>query len=218
MTYVERLPNFQLPTAGFSGRTLILMVVAGLHVLLIGLIVEILRTTDIVTTPVPRPVVLLPDTRKTPPLKEPLSSLKPMVEPFVLKPLIPELDVNRADTEELPRLDPDPRVTGAGSGTEENADVRIQPRQDPRSPIGRPDYPPLSVRLEEAGIVVVNLCVDATGRATTVNLHTSSGYQRLDQAALTHLRKKSIRLLPGTENGQPVPMCTDMRVRFGFDD
>jgi TonB family protein len=124
---------------------------------------------------------------------------------------------------ERPTPPPDQRLESRFSNEGNSVPVetlpefRSQPRQDPDHPIGRPAYPPQSIRLDEAGVVVVKICVDPTGRVTDVGLATSSGYRRLDRAAINHLRRSSMRLLPGTENGIPVPMCTDLRVRFGFD-
>jgi protein TonB len=218
MTYVQRLPQIQLPVVELSGRTVALLLVASLHIIIIALIVERLRTTRYPQPMPPAAVVLLPESARTVPPTDPLENAAPSV-PFVnIVPRAPVIDIER------PTLPPDerppatswPEAARPGPVATE-ADVRIQPRQDPDHPIGRPTYPPQSIRLDESGVVVLNICIDATGRLTDVGLRSSSGYQRLDRAAISHLRKPSMRLLPGTENGMPVPMCTDLRVRFGFD-
>ena len=53
----------------------------------------------------------------------------------------------------------------------------------------KPAYPALSRRLAEQGRVVLRVQVEADGRAADVQLHTSSGSPRLDQAALDTVRR-----------------------------
>ncbi|MEO8004610.1 MAG: energy transducer TonB [Betaproteobacteria bacterium] len=48
----------------------------------------------------------------------------------------------------------------------------------------KPGYPSLSRRLSEQGTVLLRVFVNATGDATRVDLKESSGYPRLDKAAL----------------------------------
>ena len=79
------------------------------------------------------------------------------------------------------------------------------------------DYPALSVRLGESGVVQLHVCADAAGRITDAAVLSSSGFRRLDRAAVSHMTRSGTRLLPGMENGVPVPMCTEMRMRFGFE-
>jgi protein TonB len=65
-----------------------------------------------------------------------------------------------------------------------------------------PVYPPFSRRLGEAGVVVVRVELDEQGRVASAQVKTSSGYLRLDEAALTAV--KTWRCTPATRNGQPV--------------
>lgn len=53
----------------------------------------------------------------------------------------------------------------------------------------KPIYPAISRRLSEQGRVVLRVQVEADGRAADVQLHTSSGSPRLDQAALDTVRR-----------------------------
>lgn len=48
-----------------------------------------------------------------------------------------------------------------------------------------PAYPKLSLRRREEGDVVLRLAIDAEGRVTLVELAESSGFRRLDQAAMS---------------------------------
>ncbi|MBL8469369.1 energy transducer TonB [Methyloversatilis discipulorum] len=53
----------------------------------------------------------------------------------------------------------------------------------------RPAYPPMSKRLGEAGRVMLRVTVDANGLPTNVEISKSSGFSRLDDAALEAVRK-----------------------------
>jgi protein TonB len=83
------------------------------------------------------------------------------------------------------------------------APVRVQPRLDlARS--REPEYPSTSRRLGEQGSLIVQVLVEPDGRPSDVKLIESSGFSRLDQAALTGIRS-SYRFLPGTVDGTPAP-------------
>ncbi len=61
-------------------------------------------------------------------------------------------------------------------------------------------YPPLSRRNAETGRVVVRVYIDTAGFPQTVQVGTSSRFSRLDEAAVTAVKKA--RFKPYTENGQ----------------
>lgn len=65
-----------------------------------------------------------------------------------------------------------------------------------------PRYPPFSRRLGEAGVVVLRVELNEQGRVISAQVKSSSGYSRLDEAALTAV--KTWRCHPATRNGQPV--------------
>jgi len=75
-----------------------------------------------------------------------------------------------------------------------------------------PSYPPLSNRLGEQGLVRVRVLVDGDGTATRAEIQTSSGFERLDQAALQATLRW--RYVPGTRNGQRVAMWVEVPLRF----
>jgi protein TonB len=64
----------------------------------------------------------------------------------------------------------------------------------------KPAYPAISRRMGEEGRVVLRVRVNAEGLATDVQLHTSSGSERLDNAALTTVQRwKFVPAHLGTE-------------------
>lgn len=69
--------------------------------------------------------------------------------------------------------------------------------------LARPSYPALSRRLGEEGKLVLQVELDETGRIGKTKVIQSSGYSRLDNAALSAV--KTWRCQPATRNGQPVP-------------
>jgi protein TonB len=63
------------------------------------------------------------------------------------------------------------------------------------------EYPRASRRAGESGRVLLRVYIDETGLPRQVLLAQSSGFARLDDAALTAMKKA--RFKPYTENGQP---------------
>ena len=75
-----------------------------------------------------------------------------------------------------------------------------------------PDYPPLSRRLREEGKVLLHVQISADGAALDAQVKRSSGYDRLDRAALEAVRKW--RYVPGKRGGVPETMWFDVPVDF----
>jgi protein TonB len=63
-------------------------------------------------------------------------------------------------------------------------------------------YPTLSKNRGESGRVVLQVEVNEEGQITSTQIHSSSGFERLDDAALAAVR--NWRCTPQTRNGQPV--------------
>ncbi len=68
------------------------------------------------------------------------------------------------------------------------------------------NFPLLSKRAREEGTVVLRITVDATGRLKQATVHRSSGFERIDQAALRDIH--SARFVPYMEDGKPVEWQT----------
>jgi len=94
-------------------------------------------------------------------------------------------------------------------------DVIVPPRQNPRRPnTGAEEiYPAMSRRLGEEGTTVLLLTVNEEGRVTEAKVQTSSGFDRLDEAASKEA-VRTWRFLPGTINGKPAVMQMPLRVTF----
>ncbi|HEX5784577.1 MAG TPA: energy transducer TonB [Burkholderiaceae bacterium] len=75
-----------------------------------------------------------------------------------------------------------------------------------------PAYPPLSRRLGEQGKVLVRVLIEVDGSASQAEVKTSSGYDRLDQAALKTVL--GWKYVPGKVNGEPKAMWFNVPLHF----
>lgn len=79
-----------------------------------------------------------------------------------------------------------------------------------------PNYPRASLRMREEGRVVVRILISTRGHVEKATIQTSSGFNRLDEAALEAARKAMFR--PYTENGVPYPAEADIPFDFKLRD
>lgn len=77
-----------------------------------------------------------------------------------------------------------------------------------------PEIPRLSILRNEQGRVVVAALIDLDGRAQQPYIKVSSGYARLDDAALATV--KAWRYVPGKRGGVPVAMWYDIPFTFSY--
>jgi protein TonB len=76
----------------------------------------------------------------------------------------------------------------------------------------KPRYPLLSKRAGEQGRVLVHVLIGADGLAQQADVKTSSGFERLDQAALTTVLKW--RYVPGKRGGVAEAMWFNVPINF----
>jgi periplasmic protein TonB len=82
--------------------------------------------------------------------------------------------------------------------------------------IVKPDYPALSRRRGETGTADIRFVVGPTGAIERVELAKSSGYARLDDAALAAMRASSCH--PYVENGTPMRAIYTQPFGFALDE
>ena len=75
-----------------------------------------------------------------------------------------------------------------------------------------PAYPRLSKRMGEQGTVIVRVFIGLQGTAEQAEIRTSSGFDRLDKAALETVQRW--RYVPGKRHGTPEAMWFNVPVRF----
>jgi periplasmic protein TonB len=83
--------------------------------------------------------------------------------------------------------------------------------------ITQPEYPPASRRAGEEGTVQLQVLVLESGRAGEVKVAKSSGFPKLDEAAINEV-KRNWRFVPGKEDGKPVSMWHTFAVTFRLTD
>jgi protein TonB len=81
--------------------------------------------------------------------------------------------------------------------------------------IVQPDYPALSRRHGEMGTAMVRFVVGLTGKIESIELKRSSGYDRLDQAALDAMHSSSCK--PYLENGEPIRAAYTQPFNFSLN-
>ena len=89
------------------------------------------------------------------------------------------------------------------------------PPQVTRSSCKTPDYPAASRRLEETGVVQLAFLVDVDGKAIESKIEQSSGFSRLDNAALLALQLCSFQ--PGTMDGKAVQAWAKIKYTWKLD-
>lgn len=78
-----------------------------------------------------------------------------------------------------------------------------------------PAYPALSRRLGEQGRVVIRVLIDKDGKPQQGDIGQSSGYARLDQAALR--AAMDWRYVPGRRDGKPQDMWFNVPIHFALE-
>jgi protein TonB len=101
---------------------------------------------------------------------------------------------------------------------EERATVKTPPSATGKgSRATQPEYPPSSRRAGEEGTVILQVYVLDNGRAGEVKVGKSSGFPKLDEAAVKEVQR-NWRFVPGKEDGKPVPMWHTFAVTFRLTD
>ncbi|MDO9203834.1 energy transducer TonB [Methylotenera sp.] len=78
-----------------------------------------------------------------------------------------------------------------------------------------PAYPPLARRLSEQGRVLLKVLVTEEGLASIVQVDTSSGYNKLDQAAIEAVKKWSF--IPAKRSNQPISAYVLVPIKFSLN-
>ena len=78
-----------------------------------------------------------------------------------------------------------------------------------------PVYPPAAIRGNQEGTVRLRLLVDERGRAREVQVAKSSGFDRLDEAAVSAVRRW--QFAPATQDSRAVSAWTEVSVVFRLD-
>jgi periplasmic protein TonB len=126
-----------------------------------------------------------------------------------------EIPMEPTITAELRPIDQIPVEPVTGSAVTEVPGTGVM--QDSRYPLTQPAYPPASKRDGEQGAADVEVYVLPNGRVGDVRIARTTGYERLDRAALQEARQ-SWRFKPATRAGEAVAQWYKVRVVFKLTD
>jgi periplasmic protein TonB len=208
----NRLSSEHLGPRRFSGLIIVAAIHAGFIALLIlGIVTKIeLKKEDLQATV---------DQQKVPPKTPPPPPPKFEKPP---PPFVPPPEFN------IQNEAPPPRAIVASPAPPPPAPPpRAAPPAPPAAPPApaepivathtKPPYPPISQRLGEHGVTLLNVSIDASGRATDATVVTSSGSARLDAAAVEYVKQR-YRWKPATRDGKPVATTQALRIVWSLTD
>jgi protein TonB len=137
--------------------------------------------------------------------------------PYVPEPVAPPLDTppDPPITADVRPIEQIPIGPTTGSAVTEVPGTSVM--QDSRYPLTQPAYPPASKRDGEQGAADVEVYVLPNGRVGDVRIARTTGFERLDRAALQEARQ-SWRFKPATRAGEAVAQWYKVRVVFKLTD
>jgi protein TonB len=196
-----------------------LLLVGGLH---LALLWALLNGLQIHNAPSQGPSDIIADVidKHIPPPEAPrLQEFQPHEIKFTVREP-PPIKVEDSQTAPTVIFDdsPPPRVEPQNfGGTADPQPVITAATVDRSHPLTQPPYPMSSIHLGEAGALALDILVGADGRVRDAKVSKSSGYDRLDQAAVSEA-KQHWHLRPATRNGVPFEQWLTLKVVFRFED
>ncbi len=207
-----------------SKRMAAFALVVFIHVLFVWVLASGLgkKVVEVVIGPVEtRMIDELPDEDEPPPPPPPEFDTPP---PYVPPPEISiDIPVDTGPTTAISNVTSErpvaapPPVAAAPKPVERQV-VRTPPTtQGKGARATKPEYPPASRRAGEEGTVTLKAYVGENGRASQVEVVNSSGFPKLDEAAVQEVQR-NWRFAPGKEDGKPVSMWHTFKVTFTLQD
>lgn len=221
-----RRPDLTLPSRTWRVSGGVLLAHLGLAWLLsLGLLASsppagepdnVIMASVIMDMPAPPAPTPQPPAPKVQPKPQPHAAVQPQLHP---SPVV----TNAAPSEAapvVPAAAPAPAVAPAAAGNQRPATTTSTAVVLPSSDADYlnnppPAYPRMSRRLGEQGTVVLRVLINTEGRADKAEIRTSSGYSRLDEAALETVKRW--RYVPGKRAGVPEAMWFNVPIRFVLD-
>lgn len=193
-----------------SGRLAGFGFVVLLHVVLIWALANGLgaKVVDVVKGPIVAKIIdTPPEVKHDEPPPPPPPALDQPPPPFVPP---PEITIN------LPRETPPAKAIVAVQSTQAVSSARSA-KVDPENPPRHPDYPPESRRMGDEGTVVLLLYLRADGTVQEARVDKSSGFSKLDRAAVREALK-SWKFRPAMDAGTAVASWFHFAVTFRMTD
>jgi len=174
---------------------------------------------DMPAPPAPKPQPVQP-TVQSQPRPRPTPAVQPQLHPIPVATQVTPSEVAPV----VPAAAPTPATAAAAAAA---ASGHQRPNTTPSPVVSLPSsdadylnnpappYPRMSRRMGEQGTVLVRVYINTEGRAETAEIRTSSGYSRLDEAALETVKRW--RYVPGKRAGVPEAMWFNVPIRFVLD-
>jgi protein TonB len=167
------------------------------------------------TPPPQRPRPLVQKAAVPPPAPAPMPVAKPVPQPAPEAPAAAPTQVALAPltqpvAEAAPPAPPAPVVAKAVPAIPAPVELPMSDAEYLQNP--KPSYPAISRKLREQGQVVVDVLIGADGSAQQAKLQSSSGYDRLDAAALATVQRW--RYVPGKKGGVATAMWFSVPINF----
>ncbi|NML46052.1 energy transducer TonB [Ramlibacter sp. G-1-2-2] len=193
----------------------------------VEIIVPIAMVSEVLTPPAPK--VETPPAPVIPPKPEPVrpvvqhkptpAPLPPAPKPLAIRDTTPAPQAPTGATEPQPPAPPvaapvaaAPAPAAPSPAPAPVAKVELPTKDADYLHNPPPPYPPMSFRLGEEGLVVVRVLIGTDGTAQDAQVQKSSGFDRLDQAAVKAAR--SWRYVPGKRGGVPEQMWVNVPVNW----
>lgn len=169
---------------------------------------------------IPQPAPPKPTPRVKPKVEpKPVQKVsKPTPQPVAPSPVPSPTPAAAADPTPAPAAAPAAAAPSAAAGPARETMEVSAPKNVPtlQCAFVKPDYPSMSRRRGESGTAYVHFVVGVTGKIESIDLQKSSGYPRLDDAALAAMRATTCR--PYIENGQAIRAARTQPYNFGLTD
>lgn len=184
----------------------------------VEIIVPVALLSEMITPPAPK--VEPPPTPRPPEPQQPVKKAEPRLPPPPVPQAIadptPAPNAPTGTTAPQPPAPPmaAPVAPAAAAPAAPPAPARIELPSSDAAYLQNPPltYPSMSTRLGEQGKVLVRVLIGADGRPQKAELKRTSGFDRLDRAALDYVMK--CRYVPGTVGGTPQAMWYEAPVDF----
>ena len=227
---VMRLPPLPRPGDGADGlspnqRRMMVVAILAAHVAGVWGLLQVQQVRDAVREAAPMFVNLIaPPAPPTPPVPPPPPAPQPILKRPVPAPVISAAPSPApaaflvAPPPDVPQPPAPPVPVAVVEAPPAPPAPAPAPKMIPASAIQylvppEPEYPRLSRRNGETGTVIVRAFADEAGVPHQVQVERSSGFARLDEAAMSAVRKT--RFKPYTENGKAVAGW--VRMPFPFE-
>lgn len=201
-----------------SQRSLAFILVVGIHALFFWVLSSGLGAAIVQTVINPAQTTFIDDLPKTDAKPPPPLEIEQKLPAVPMPDVVADVDAPAGDSISVAPWDQPVVQPSPAAPTVKPTSVRTPPStmgRGARTPL--PEYPPAARRAGEAGTVTLSCYVSEAGKCGEVSVVTSSGFARLDEAAVAEVQR-NWRFVPAKEGGKPVAAQHTFAVTFRLND